>query len=256
LTARLEHGIAVSGGGTSSGSWTIQDNLEFHEYRDGTLVVWDLDVGKTRLTIEAHESDVLAVGLSGDAGTAASCASDGAVRVWDLIDGACLWDLSVGEVPATDLHLWTDASRLAARTPSSVFLWDFRRQGKLRRLPVLGDASTAMVVGEMTDRLFVAFESGKVRSWDCETGDILTEWQLHDARVRSMALVEDRWLLSTDDTHLQVWDCDKAACALSVPTYVPMWIRHVTTDGFLVSLVHEGGSDSLMLVDWDLVLAG
>ncbi|HEY8210134.1 MAG TPA: hypothetical protein VIG99_21760, partial [Myxococcaceae bacterium] len=52
-----------------------------------TLIVWDVETGRERRTLEGHTAPVTAVALSADGATAISGSSDRTVKVWDVEAG-------------------------------------------------------------------------------------------------------------------------------------------------------------------------
>src|SRR4051812_9171640 len=56
--------------------------------RDGTVQLWGLATGASRLTLKGHEDWVVSLAFTDDGATLVSGGHDGTVRVWDLAAGA------------------------------------------------------------------------------------------------------------------------------------------------------------------------
>ena len=56
----------------------------------GRLLVWNIDVGEIKTSLQAHEGRVTALAAMQEEGCIASAGMDGAVRVWDCSDLRCL----------------------------------------------------------------------------------------------------------------------------------------------------------------------
>jgi WD40 repeat protein len=62
--------------------------------RDGTLRIWDLEVGGPPRVLEGHTGGVRAVAVTPDGRRAASGAGDRTLRVWDVDSGQILASFS------------------------------------------------------------------------------------------------------------------------------------------------------------------
>ena len=92
---------------------------------EGTLVLWDLETKKPRLTVKAaHRGPLKAVACCSDGRTLASGGEDGTVKLWETVTGGELLTFAAKSGAVTALAFAADGSALAAgHANGDVRLW-------------------------------------------------------------------------------------------------------------------------------------
>lgn len=192
----IEAGVAVAQLGGQQGyihcgAVSADGKLVMVPSADGTLHLWRLDAEPGHSTLRGHSSFVVAVALAGGGERAVSASHDGTIRVWSLAAAAAsgAGGTQPGE-PVRHAALSPDARRLATGGGGSfayssdfaVRLWDVDSGGLLRTLPGCSYVVTFLAFTP-DGRSIVACDQQAVFAWDADTGELVAEHDLDQARV-------------------------------------------------------------------------
>ncbi|MCX5800577.1 MAG: DUF4062 domain-containing protein [Candidatus Eisenbacteria bacterium] len=136
---------------------------------DGTLRVWDLDVGDCVRSLVGHRERVRAVVVSADGQIALSVGEDG-IRVWALRTGQCLWLL--GRASTWVVAMTPDGHRAVTCSfgEEALRIWDLSSGRSLQTF--IGQSSVRAVAITPDGRrvVSVGFLDKMLRVWDTESG--------------------------------------------------------------------------------------
>ncbi len=181
---------------------------------DGTLKVWDVQMGTQQLTLRGHTGAVngCAIGPKGDYIVSAS--SDGTLKIWDAYTGT------------NDLTLYghTDTVNACAVSPIGDYIVSASADGTLRlwdahtgeiRKPLCWheEAVNACAVSPTGDYIVSASSDSTLKIWDVHTGKIRKTLCGHSGSVSGCAVnaMADAIVSSSADGTLKVWDAHTGA---------------------------------------------
>jgi WD40 repeat protein len=167
---------------------------------------YDAETGQERFPLSGHGEGVLAVAVSPDGRTLASCSADHTVRLWDLAG----WRRGQPLPPFRDLPGHKRPVLSVAFSPDGKFLASASSDGSIR----LWDAVTGREVHKLTGHahllpaacltfspdgraLVSSGQGGTVKSWDVATGQPKEPWRGQDGEVRAVACSPDGRLLAS-----------------------------------------------------------
>jgi WD40 repeat protein len=175
---------------------------------DGTIKLWNLESGsdEPKATIPAHKGDAIAVRFAHDGRQLVSAGrNDGRIKLWDIATRRELAASTTSEGRGVEsVALAPDGKALATVCHGCAQLWDltnltFEKSLRVYQGPVYGVAFSAD-----GKRLATADASGRVRMWDCKSGDEQHDFAfvgVSGARNDAQAVVflaGDRMVLSGD----------------------------------------------------------
>jgi len=212
------------------------------------LFVWDLDTGTRVHSLEGHAQPARAIDFSPDGRHLVSAADDGALRVWDLIDGHD--EVQLGHRRAVGAVAYgPDGEVIASGSDDgTVRLWDPRVS---RGVDLEGHRDTVAEVAfwRGDERLFSVSSDRSVRSWDPESGAQLDGWQPTHDSIRALALAPAAGELALvgEDGGL-VWSTETGAPRLQLESrdegFTAVWIAPDAA-----RLVVGSGDGTLRLLD-------
>jgi WD40 repeat protein len=191
-------------GYTTGVAWSRDGKLA--SASDRSVIIWDLETGKTAQILTGHTNAVTNVAWSRD-GRLASGSSDRSVIIWDLKTGKPAQILT-GHTDAVTSVAWSDDGRLASgSSDKSVIIWDLKTGKPARMLMASGEVTS--VAWSSDGRLAFGTSDKSVIVWDPKIekpAQILTG---HTDAVTSVAWSDDGKLASGSsfwDDRVLVWD--------------------------------------------------
>jgi len=175
---------------------------------DKTVRVIDIKKSKPIMTLEPHPNTVVAVAPS-QCGNYALTGSYKTVKWWDLRDGSCLRDFSVGGEELVSLSLSSD-SRLALSATchwgfggiphGAMHLWDvesgrcireFTKEGGLGFANLSPDGRYVLSGRDAFDHPFSGPSGGEIQMWEVATGRRVFTGAGYNANITSLAFTCD-----------------------------------------------------------------
>ncbi|HEY0754149.1 MAG TPA: PQQ-binding-like beta-propeller repeat protein [Ktedonobacteraceae bacterium] len=223
--------------------------------QDGTLKLWNKDLGAERLTLRGHSSAVTDCALSADGRLVASACSDHTLKLWDATTGAERHTLRGHSSSVIGCALSADGRLVASASQDHTLkLWDAATGAE--RHTLRGHAAIVTGCALSADGRLVVSSSqdGTLKLWDAASGVERHTLRGHSSAVTDCALSADgRLIVSASSDHtLKLWDAASGVerqtlrghsftvtgCALSA-------------DGRLIASASQDGTLKL----WDEVLA-
>ncbi len=164
---------------------------------DGSVLVCGADDGRAVRTLQGHEGRVYAVKFRPD--VIATGGSDGTVRLWDPVTGACRHSLQIhpdGVWPVS----FDEAGTILATGDSEglVTVWDVATGRPVHRLPG-HTAPVYTAVHSHDGHLLTGDAAAKARLWDLSTGTCVREIDGHQGAVYRARFSPDGTLFATAD---------------------------------------------------------
>ena len=184
---------------------------------DGTVRIWDADIGELRITIPEHKStELYSVAFSPD-GNTLTCGGENEAKWWDLQQGEQINTTFVRQSDVHSIIFSADGNMLVTRdTSNKARLWDVatgRFLGSFR-----GDETKFSSIAVSPDGCLLATgtRDNKICIWEiCRgelylIGDCLMSFSEHSESVNSVAFSTDgKTLVSgSDDRTIKIWDID------------------------------------------------
>jgi len=177
---------------------------------DGLIKLWHSTSGKELLTIDTHKAAVNDL-LFLSENQLVSASSDRTIIISDLSALGQRKKQFYGHQSAiTALATNTDGSLLATTaTDGHILIWDAAVGRIEKRWLPPSPVQDLFFLPNQPRVLVTASESGKVQSWNAETGELITEIVAHaHSAVNSIALSADGQTLATasSDQTIKIWD--------------------------------------------------
>jgi WD40 repeat protein len=219
--------------------------------RRGEMVMWDVESGKMKHSIQKHESAVEGVAISRDGTLIASCGYDRSIHLHEVATGKYLrgWAIRGGMV---SIAMHPDKKWIAIGTTDGIVALYDPMNGKLLR-ELQGHTNYIASIELTHDGTILASASfdGNVRIWEPDSGRMIQNIRAHDGRVTALKFQpNNRNLVSVGfDCYARVWDL------LNNPEYKQMDFGQ----GALMSLVQARDPNRAFsieefgrLTQWDL----
>ena len=191
------------------GTWTVslspQADLLVSGYRNGTLIVWDVQHGQKRHILQAHTDSIKSAAFSADGKRLASASEDRTVRLWDVASGK-----AVGTLP---VHPLLAAAEFNAAVPAILQDVKSLSQADKQLRPRLVGGITFSPCG----RWIAGGVVGEIWLWDTTTHEIRMVFLLPDGCKRSFALAfspcgrylaSGSWWRGTEKVSIRLWDVE------------------------------------------------
>lgn len=160
--------------------------------------------------LEGDVGPVRAVGVSDDGRHAVSGGADGALRLWDLVNRACLQAVSTGNEAIACVAIGP-GGRWAISAGQSVALWDLADRRCLRTFAGhTGRVTSLSLRGDGTQAL-TGSDDRTVRLWDTGTGDCLRVFEGHTAPITCACLSFDGRFVISGSALQELWTWDTAS---------------------------------------------
>ncbi len=223
--AGLHHAI---GAGTivTSAAISPDGNTFFAGDRSGRMVVYDLQTGQVKRTLEGHDELVYDINASADGSVIASSSKDGSVKLWSGERTPIVpREFRTKEDPAETYSVAysPDGGLIAVGgKDKTISLFDSKTRHALREFTGHNDMVFRMVFTKDGKSLLSASGDGTVRLWNVATGEELHKWNAHGetvSMVRSLALSPDGQRIAAGnwDGETYVWDLPTQKEVLRLP---------------------------------------
>lgn len=213
-------------------------------YKNGTLIVWDMQIGCKQYTFTEHTDRILAVAFSSDGRRLASTSRND-IRIWDVENGEEIATLP--ESPPSDPNVYKGDTRhlqnrlealskgnkclcsriiqtlsfslcgtiVAGGMPEEILLWDTTTYENLMVLLLPQGNQHQHTLAFSPCGRFLASDSWtestrkvSIQLWDLATGEIITTFWGHFADISSLGFSSDSTLLASGsaDGTILLWD--------------------------------------------------
>jgi WD40 repeat protein len=218
---------------------------------DGTIKVWDLEMGVEECTLAGHARAVTTVAVTADGRWAVSGSFDGTVKVWNLEVGAEERTLTGHAAGVMAVAVTADGRRAVSSSfDKTVKVWDLEMGMEEHTLEGHTDWVWAVALTPDGRRAVSGSSDGTVKVWELETGVEEHTLEGHLGAVMAVVVTADgRWaVFGSSDRTVRMWNL-KTGAERTLAGHTD-WVRAVavTADGrHAVS-----GSDDQTLKVWEL----
>jgi WD40 repeat protein len=178
---------------------------------DGTLEVWDLEIGRQVHLLAGHSSSIHDIATTRDERRAVTASEDTTLRVWDLEGGTCLNTLRGHADYVTSADLLPDSRHaVSASFDEKLMIWDLEKQA-----PPEDQRPRCDFLGiDWTEQGLLAFcraEDHAIRVWNPEREVEVARLCGHSATVFATAVTADgrRAISASLDGTLRWWDLER-----------------------------------------------
>lgn len=184
---------------------------------DGTICVWDLEIGDCIMTIPAHDGPITGMGMTSDMSLVVTSSEDGMVRAFDLEAGNCL--RTFGNDNCAVEHLLLDPFGrflVTGDAKSKICLWDLVT-AKVVHESTVGSQITFMELSPCTKFAVIGTICGAIYAVDIETWQLVCSFNGHSASITGVSVGHhlNTVISSSLDGEMRVWKRD-GKCKLKV----------------------------------------
>ncbi|HEY9830275.1 MAG TPA: NB-ARC domain-containing protein [Stenomitos sp.] len=227
---------------------------------DGTVRLWDINLGACLSILEEHTDRVWSVAFSPDGKTLASSSSDRTIKLWEISSGKCLKSLRGHTQPIRTVAFSPDGKTLASGSDDhSIRLWN-QHTGECRRVlqghtswissVAFSPVSKAVATLGTSDCLLASgSEDQSVRVWETRTNLCLKTIQGHSNGVWSVAFNAQGTTLASgsQDGVIRLWHSKTGKLIRGFPAH-KSWIWSVTfSPNPPTSLIKSGEREAIGL---------
>ena len=177
---------------------------------DKTIKIWRLDQKICIHTLKGYDDQIGAVTFNPE-GSLLATAGVGAVEIWDVVSGNCLYILEEeehkGRVKSVDFS--PDGQLLVSgSTDKTIKIWDLRKRQLIRNL-IGHDASVVSVAFSPDGEKIVSSAcEGTIRIWNVDDGKCIQELAGHQNWVWSVTFSPDGQFIASasQDESIILWD--------------------------------------------------
>ncbi len=215
---RDEHGALVLGATSLTAHLSVvtalaasDDSTFVTGSHSGRIATWNLDDGHGSRQIVNGGYEVRSVAWSPDERTLATCAMDGAIKLWDLSSAALIRTLFASADYSVNDAAWSpDGTRVAGAVgplDSVVVIFDTASIASQLRLVGHTGGLWAIVWAPDGRTIATGGDDGAVRFWNAITGATVAVATGHEDRVTSLALSPDGHTLASAsvDKTIRLW---------------------------------------------------
>jgi guanine nucleotide-binding protein G(I)/G(S)/G(T) subunit beta-1 len=181
---------------------------------DQTCMLWDIELGQSKLTFQDHEGDVMSVSIlpSVDANLFVSGSCDSFAKVWDIRTGKCTMTLRGHESDINSVSLFPDAKAFGTGSDDSTCrFFDIRACAQVCEFKndMVLCGITSVSFSRSGRLLFAGYDDYNCLGWDVLGSTEKQQYQLqgHENRVSCVGVAPDGEALCTGswDTLLKIW---------------------------------------------------
>ncbi|KAG3101749.1 hypothetical protein PC121_g1389 [Phytophthora cactorum] len=213
LSGHKATGKPADNGGVSCLRLLASDDLALG-YRRRTVQIWDLAVSKLKVNVEAHQSGVRDLQVSGT--RLVTAANDRVVKVWDTAfrgTGGTVQAVQElrghgGPVQCVSLGGPADPTVCTGAADGFVRVWDLRYVQRGPRLTLRRHTGPVTRLQRDFTKLVSAGEDGWLRVWDMHSGSCLREKQAHSSGVTCLEMRDSLVYSGSWDGSVRVWDVE------------------------------------------------
>jgi len=208
---------------------------------DGSVHGWDSRTGEKVQTLQASESELLAVDVDYQGKLLAAGTADNMINILNLENGQLIHRFAGHSYRVCSVAFSPDARYLASGSfDQSVRLWDLQRQSELRAWPGLGAYTTSVAISP--DGKYVAAGvayTGTIFVWDLESGAEVCRLTGHTSSISAVSFNNDgsRLISSSWDGTVKFWDIVRAVevCSLEEAAQFVLSTSLSTNSQFLIA---------------------
>jgi WD40 repeat protein len=241
---------------------------------DGKVKLWDLHTGGLLRSIAVHTKEVTSLALTQD-GLLVTGSADKTIGIVDLASGHVLRVLEGHADRVNSVAITGDGRVVSGSADKSIKIWDLETGRILRTIESALQLKNLLTGHTRSVNCIVVTEDGwivsgsddpkynMIKIWDLESGWLLADLNGHTDGVVTLAVTNDRRILScSKDSTIGVWDLsnaskpsidERASLAQGLPTSI---LRGHTQSVNAVMLVAENrlisASEDKTIKLWDL----
>lgn len=181
---------------------------------DSTCMLWDIELGQSKLTFSDHEGDVMSVSIlpSVDPNMFVSGSCDSFAKVWDIRTGKCTMTLRGHESDINSVSLFPDAKAFGTGSDDSTCrFFDIRACAEICEFKndMVLCGITSVSFSRSGRLLFAGYDDYNCLGWDIlgPTDKQVYQLQGHENRVSCLGVSPSGDALCTGswDTTLKIW---------------------------------------------------
>lgn len=209
-----------------------------------TYGVWliDPDTDETLHFLSGHTDLVTAIGWSPDGKNIAVGSDDHIVRVYEVIRGEMVYELSGHDTPIFDLTFSPDSQILASSGRRDVRLWNMQTGEFLHVLKDHDGFQTNVVFSPDGQTIYGAVDSYQLASWDTETGTEVTTLQRFEGPIKFLRLSADSSILYIQTSTRSI------ISAIELETLETVWEFQLENDYGAITRMHLTHSGDELLI--------
>ena len=174
-----------------------------------TARLWDVQSGRSLLTLSGHTGFVSSATFSRDGALIATASQDGTARLWDRATGRTTAVLRSLDGPVFGAVFSPDGTRVATWGPDgTILLWDARSGEQLLTLKGHSDQVTSLAFTADGRRMVSGSVDTKVIVWDTESGAAEMRLKAAWQPVLGVAVSNDGRMIATviRGTNVRIWN--------------------------------------------------
>lgn len=181
---------------------------------DQTCMLWDIELGQSKMTFQDHEGDVMSIAIlpSVDPNLFVSGSCDSFAKVWDIRSGKCTMTLRGHESDINSVCLFPDAKSFGTGSDDSTCrFFDIRACAQVCEFKndMVLCGITSVSFSRSGRLLFAGYDDYNCLAWDVLGSTEKQQYQLqgHENRVSCIGVAPDGEALCTGswDTLLKIW---------------------------------------------------